>query len=106
MSSIRIGEVDECRLYVKDASFMLPSAELKSKAELEREPHGGLASGSPSYVDDFYKQIEIINWDGDIIRIEASALYELLLSIGKETKTKINMRKTVERLKKIIHKNY
>ena len=106
MGSTRIGKKEECCLYINDASFMLPSSSIKSRAELESEKHGGLASQSPEYVDDYHKQLELINWDGDIIKLEASSLFDLLLSIGDITRTKKTMKETIKRLKKIIHKNY
>ena len=106
MSSTRIGKEDEMCLYIKDASFMLPSTYIKSKAELEKEPHGGLASQSPDYVDDFHNQIELMSSEGDLMKICASDLFDLLLSISKEVKCTPEGKKIIGRLKKKIHKNY
>jgi hypothetical protein len=106
MSSTRIGKDEECCLYIEDATFMLPSSELKSKAKLERERHGGLASQLPAYVDDFHKQLRIVNWDGDQMLIEASSLCDLLMSIGSQVKQKRQMKVIVERLLKQIHEHY
>ena len=101
MVSHRIGNQEGCHIYINDC-FMLRGNLSNSKTlPIQKQPFV-----SKDFIDDQIKTVEIIMWDGDIIKTEASSVYELLLSIGKEVKQTPQMKKIISRLKKKIHNQY